>query len=388
MTELTRETLQALIDDDVDGLLVPEVKPEPVTHADILANRFEDINRFIDEHDRRPNLTNREDIGEFQLGHRLQAILENSEYMSALEHLDRHSLFDNAATEIGSIDDLLSSDNALLDDLLSDPAADEAGLFNHKHLPPPSREAPDKVARGQKCEDFELFEQSFIDCHTDLRSGRRQFKPFSNPSNIKQGFFYVQRGMLVYVDKIGELTKTEDGLNGRLRCIYENGTENDLLLRSLARSLYDSGKIVTEAADITTEMFGTPDHVKTGYVYVARTHNPDPALQAFPNLHKIGYTSQPVGKRIAGAANDPTFLHAKASLVTTYEMPAEYAQFIETALHQFFSEVRIDVQNDFGQSAIEWFDVPPEAIDQAINLIQSGQLANYHYDAATQAISL
>jgi len=389
LTELTREALQALIDDDEHGLLVPEVKPEPVTNADILARRFEDINAFVDEHNRNPDPANRDDIGEFQLGHRLQAILDNPEYRASLEHLDRHRLFDAAAADAASsIDDILAGDDSLLDDLLESTDAETVDLFERKHLPPTSKTSPDKVARGRPCEDFDLFEQKFIDCHADLRVGRRQLRTFRNPSNIREGAFYVQRGRLVYVAAIGELTKKSPGLDGRLRCIYENGTESDILLQSLARGLYDDGKIVTEPEHITHEKFTTPDHVKTGYVYVARTHGTDAQLAQFENLHKIGYTTQAVEDRIASAAKDPTFLNAPASLAATFQMPAEYAKLIETLLHQLFSEVRLDVWFDGGPSAREWFDTPLTAIEQAIDLIQTGQLANFRYDQSSQSLVL
>lgn len=380
MTELTRDALAALIAEDEHGLLVPETKPEPVTNADILANRFEEINEYIDRHDRHPDPDNRDDIGEFQLGHRLVAILENPEYRAVLADLDRHGLFQNEvlADEVVDVDGILGMDDSILDDLLG--GGDEtSGLFERKHLPPPGKEAPDKVAQGRPCPDFDQFEQRFVDCHADLRTGLRKLVPFRNPSNIREGGFYVQRGMLVYVAAVGELTRKSPGLDGRLRCIYENGTESDLLLQSLARGLYDEGKIVTERSDAYAESFDTPDHVKTGYVYVARTHSADPKLAGFEHLHKIGYTGQPVAKRLAGAASDPTFLHAEASLVDTYEMPDAYAKVVENLLHQFFSDVRIDVWFDGGPGANEWFDVPAEAIAQAIELIGSDQLAAYRF---------
>lgn len=389
MSELTREALIALIDDDEHGLLVPEVKPEPVTNADILANRFEEINAFIDQHNRNPDAANRGDIGEFQLGHRLQAVLDNLEYRKALEHLDRHRLFaEDAQSRLGSIDDLLGSGDPLIDSLLDPTDGESVDLFERKHLPPPSREAPEKVAKGKPCEDFERFERLFVACHADLRAGRRQLKPFRNPSNIKEGFFYVQRGILVYIDVIGELTQKSPGLDGRLRLIYENGTESDLLLQSLARNLYDRGRIVTERNDIYVESFATPDHMATGHVYVARTHSIDPNLTQFDHLHKIGYTAGSVESRIAGAENEATFLHAPASLTLTFEMPAEYAKFIETAMHQFFSEVRLDAWFEEGPAPREWFNVPLSAIEEAVDLIQSGQLANYCYNPATRAVEL
>lgn len=388
MTELTKEALAALIADDEHGLLTPEVKPEPVTNADILANRFEDINVFIDAHQRRPDPANRDDIEEFQLGHRLQAILENSEYRDSLEYLDRHGLFEEVEQAPVSIDDLLALDDPLLGDLLDPSEPEVADLFDLKHTPAAAKGSPEKVAKGRRCEDFHLFEQRFKDCQADLRVGRREVKPFSKPSSIKEGFFYVQRGMLAYVAEIGELTMKSPGKDGRLRCIYENGTESDLLLQSLARGLYDGGKLVTEPNDVTIEKFATPEHIDSGFVYVARTHSHDEGLTAFSNLHKIGYTAQSVEQRLSGAEADPTFLNAKASPVKSYEMPAKYAKVVETLLHQFFSAVRLDVTNEYGESANEWFDVPIEAIDEAIDLVETNRIAFYRYDPAQQAVVL
>lgn len=288
------------------------------------------------------------------------------------------------------MEDLLA-DDSLLDGLLDSGESEGLDLFEHKHLPPPSKESPDKVAKGTKCEDFDQFEQGFIDCHADLRSGRRQLKQFSNPSNIKKGFFYVQRGMLVYVAAIGELTQKSPGQDGRTRCIYENGTESDLLLQSLARGLYDDGKIVTEPSDTYVEKFETPDHIKLGHVYVARSNPPSSALEEVPNLHKIGFTTQSVEARLSGAASDPTFLMAPATPVASYEMPADYAKLVETLLHQFFSEVRLEVWYEVHEKTVdatEWFSVPAEAIDEAIDLIQSSQLGNYRYVPATHTIEL
>ena len=171
MSELTPELLAELIAEDDHGLLTPEAKPEPVTNADILANRFEEINTFVDTHGRNPDPANQDDIGEFQLGHRLQAVLDNPEYRKALEHLDRHLLLAQDDSR-GSIDDLLAGDDLLL-------SGDGDDLFDLKHVPAPSKETPDKVAQGQPCEDFDQFEPLFAACHDDLRAGRRKLQKFT-----------------------------------------------------------------------------------------------------------------------------------------------------------------------------------------------------------------
>ena len=379
MSDDARSALAALVADDEDGLFDPVAKPEPVTNADILANRFQEINEFIDTHNRNPDPANREDIGEFQLGHRLQAVLENPEYRKSLEHLDRHNLFaELPADSLGA----LLADGDLFDD---DVAAD---LFDLKHVPAASKNAPDKVASGTRCEDFDTFAPLFASCHADLREGRRDLKPFRNPSNIRQGAFYVQRGMLVYVAEVGELTQKKKGADGRLRCIYENGTESDLLLHSLARALYEEGKIVTEPNDAEIEILATPEHVETGFVYVARTLSEDPQLSEFQHLHKIGYTQNEPAKRVAGAAKDQTFLNAPATLTADFEMPKAYAKFTETALHNFFSAVRLDITYDDGTTAQEWVDASLQVIEQSIDLAHNGKLVSYRYNPESLKIEL
>lgn len=69
-------------------------------------------------------------------------------------------------------------------------------------------------------------------------------------------------------------------------------------------------------------------------------------------------------------------------------MPADYAKRVETILHDFFSEVRLNVWYDNGPSAREWFNATSDAIAQAIELIGTEQLPNYRYNAETGRIEL
>ena len=152
--------------------------------------------------------------------------------------------------------------------------------------------------------------------------------------------------------------------------------------------MYEEGKIVTEPNDAEIEILATPDHVETGFVYVARSLSEDPQLSSFEHLHKVGYTQNEPAKRVAGAAKDQTFLNAPATLSADFEMPKAYAKFTETALHHFFSAVRLNITYDDGTTAREWVDAPLQAIEQAIDLSHTGKLANYQYNPHTTQIEL
>src|SRR3546814_4879427 len=66
---------------------------------------------------------------------------------------------------------------------------------------------------------------------------------------IKEGEFFILGGQTAYVAEVGEPFKAPNGeSDARLRVIYSNGTESNLLLRSLQRALYkdDASRRVSE----------------------------------------------------------------------------------------------------------------------------------------------
>ena len=75
-----------------------------------------------------------------------------------------------------------------------------------------------------------------------------------------------------------------------------------------------------------------------------------------------------------------------------YAVDKRVASDIESLLHKFFAAARIDVQYERDgekvAAAREWFSVPVEAIDEAVQLIAAGTIINYTYDKATQRIVL
>ena len=323
-------------------------------------------------------------MGEFKLAARLQGMLESEEKRSALRKHDHLGLLKEPEPP-ASIDELLRSDDlGLLDD-------DPVDIHTLRHVPK-AQAAPDKVAQRRPCEDFAEFKPLFDACHADLRSGRRKLVPWRNPSHIEVGKFFVQNGMLVYVAEVGELEAKAVGKDGRTRCIYDNGTEADLLLRSLARALYDGGRQVTEPEDVTRERVEIKPGTAMGSVYVLRSLSEDPRISSIPDLHKIGSTSGPVESRIATAASDTTFLSAPVEILAEYQLPAAAVRRVESLLHEFFADARMDIWFEMGdgkyRDANEWFDVPLPRINEAIELLSSETLPNYRYDAGEQLILL
>ena len=252
---------------------------------------------------------------------------------------------------------------------------------------------PADVARREPCEDFESFRPLFVECHAELRSGARKLLPFKNPSQIEPGRFFVQAGVLLYVVAVGERTYDEvKKANARTRCIFENGTESNLLLQSLASNLYKGGKRVTVPdATVSAEMGLQPD-TPMASVYILRSLSEDPQVKALPELHKIGSTSSTAKDRVATAASDTTFLGAPVEIVEEYRVPRGAEHQFETILHRMFAAARMDVwferNGHVTAEANEWFAVPFRVIEEAVSLIESHAIVNYEYDVDLQRLRL
>src|SRR5699024_1546239 len=162
---------------------------------------------------------------------------------------------------------------------------------------------PDYVARRKKCQDFEEFEPLFDKCHHALETGKRKLKPFAREQHIKEGHFFVLKGVLLYVAEVGEKTKQDGKMNARLRCIFENGTESDMLLRSLSAELYKDGKRVTAHKDNYLENFKniSDEDEEAGYIYILASKSRKPKIKQYDNLYKVGFTKKPVEERIKNA---------------------------------------------------------------------------------------
>jgi hypothetical protein len=228
-----------------------------------------------------------------------------------------------------------------------------------------------------------------------MSEGKRKAIPFANEQEIGAGEFFILNGVLVYVAEVGETHIRNGKKNARLRLIFDNGTEGNNLLRSLATELYKdpNGRRVT-TTDMGPLFTDTPQDadMQTGMIYVVKSLSNDPEIRKLDGLlHKIGFTSGKMEVRIQNAKDDPTFLMAAVHPVTTYTLYNIDRVKLEHLLHEFFAAARLDIEiaDRFGKKVRprEWFLLPPSIIGEAVARLKDGSIVNYRYDPDRVALA-
>ena len=101
-------------------------------------------------------------------------------------------------------------------------------------------------------------------------------------------------------------------------------------------------------------------------------------------IHKIGVTNVSVKQRIAGARLEPTFLMADVEVVATYELFNINRTKLENLLHRVFANAQLDIEikGPFRQpvSPREWFLVPFSVIEEVVERLKDGSLAQFQYN--------
>ena len=250
------------------------------------------------------------------------------------------------------------------------------------------RNDPDNIAKRKPCKEFETYEPLFKQCHLGLASGKNELRRFMGEQQIAAGHFFVLHGVMVYVADVGIKEKKRGKVNARLRCIFENGTESNMLLRSLATELYkdESGRrVLSTPEDYLDEAEQMTEEDKpTGYIYILRSLSDDPKIKETENLFKIGFSTLPVTQRIKNAAQEPTYLMAEVRLLNEIQTFNLNPQKLELLLHTFFADacLNIDIFDAKGMryTPREWFAVPLFIIETAIGLLLNGEIVHYRYD--------
>lgn len=351
---------------------------------------FEDILRFHQTHGRPPLHGQGRDIFERLYAVRLDQLRNLPEAHALLAAMDAPGLLAGiAATNAAPLDA-----DALLDALgLGAASMDQNDITVLRHVAPTAeKRTPADVAERTECEDFEPFRSRFEQVERELQAGIRKALRFGRDASIAHGNYFIVGGQLAYVAEVGETIKAPNGENdARLRVIYANGTESNLLRRSLQRALYkdDTGRRLSDP-DLGP-LFGNevePDDIQTGTIYVLRSLSSHPFVAEHRALiHKIGVTSGSVQSRIAAAAKDATYLLAEVEIVATYTVHNLNRVKLEHLFHRLFGAAQIDltIHDRFGQAVKprEWFLVPLQVIDQAVEHIRDGSIADLVYEPAT-----
>jgi len=382
--------------DDLDALANElaefDVEKKPVSRSAVeerVIAGFEDIQRFVEKLGRPPRHGAEGDIFERLYAVRLEQLAKADTYRELLEGLDHQNLLSSLhlteTSDVGNLDlEGLASD-------LQDFEEASPDITELRHVRSAAeKKAAENIANREKCEDFETFKSLFEEIQKELNSGIRETRKFELKAEIEQGRFFIVGGQKAYVAEMGETTLTDQGrTDARLRVIFENGTESNMLMRSLQRALNadgDAGRRITEpnAGPLFSDQTIDGDEA-SGTIYVLRSKANHPLVTENRELvHKIGVTNMSVEKRIAGAQLQPTFLMANVEVVASYELYNINRTKLENLIHRIFEPARLEIEimDRFGRAVVprEWFLVPLFVIQDAVERIKDGTISGLQYD--------
>jgi hypothetical protein len=403
--------LDFVTENDELGLLHVKVKTSAPTADEHLLSKFNELNEFVSTHGREPkaDMTN---VPEFMLSQRLNSIRGNADQCAGLSEYDVHSLLpmtleveiaepeakyqivveiepEALPKAIESLDDIFADDAlGLLDD-------GSDSIFTMKHIPK-ERSSPEHVSRRTKCKEFDQFQPIFENYHKGLKDGKLKRRQFQSELQIQQGEVFVVDGMLAYVANVGSKEKKNFGnVNARLFLVFDNGTESNMYLRSLAAAMWKdptSGQVVeSNQSDIFDENTQVDNEDQaSGFIYILQSLSTNPDIKGIQNLYKIGYATTSVKKRIANAAKEPTYLMAAVHHVSSYKCFNMNAQKFENLLHTFFGKSCLDIEVADADGRMckprEWFIAPLKAIEMAIQLLINGEIIHYRYDLVSEEV--
>ncbi|NYT66782.1 GIY-YIG nuclease family protein [Alcaligenaceae bacterium] len=392
------------------------------SNAPLEITSFEAINAFIDQHGRRPS--DEGDLSEKLLARRLSSYQDSQDFHAILKPYDRHGLipetesmqeqacdsifalaepspcaYEDTTDTVATVID--AEDVTSLDDIFASAAFDDLDLgdesiFDIQHVPTvTNRESPDEVAQRTVCHDFYEFEHIFRDLHEGLKNRSIETVRFQQSSQVQEGDAFIMEGVLCLIDKIGEHRLDSTGrYDPRLRVIFENGTESNHLLQSLAKRLFadDTGRRIVRAAESVVDTFNNISHKdkRAGQIYFVTTLSDNPTLKAIPNLIKIGYTEQTVEERTKNAIRDIAFLEAPVKILASIECynlnPVKFEGLIHGFLHAQRLKVTLIGEDGNAYKPREWFSVPLDTAREVVRRIIDGSIVQYRMDNTTNRL--
>ena len=372
---------------ELEEFAQPEKKGGRSPREERIIAGFEEIQAFVKQNGRIPQHGEERDIFERLYAVRLERLRSLEECRLLLEPMDEQGLLSGNPSILESSNETIDDDELLaeLDGLDQDSSITELRHVRSTY----EINAAEEIANREKCEDFDKFKPLFEAVERELKSTLRKTIRFGKDAAIEKGQFFILGGQTVFIDEVGETIKAPNGKSdARLRAIFSNGTESNLLKRSLQRALYkdEAGRRITNP-DLGP-LFGDSleeQDLESGTIYVLQSKSTHPFVQEHRKLiHKIGVTGGKVETRIANAENESTYLLAEVEVVATYKLVGIDRTKLENLLHRIFAPAQLDltIHDRFGKPVQprEWFLVPLSVIDDAVEKIKDGSIVNYTYD--------
>ena len=438
------KTLDDIFINDSTGLL-DDIKPttKSADTNSVLAQQFDTINLFIDQQGHVPS-SSASDINEKIQARLLATIQTNHADSQELLALDRHGLLTAQSTastlsddkptlldksisnknknngsekassasskkaesvieavseppEINSLDDIFNSDDlGIFDNIHSEILVSDSQLNSRNTY---DQYDDEEIATRFECKDFYKFEATFERISQAIQTGSFTKTNFSSVKDINIGSVFVLNGILCYVADIYQAENRKNERNQqRLRLVFANGTESNMLIRSLATAQYKYENsyqlLITDPDWMDDELaknFGD-DRQLTGVIYVAKLTDTPSNLAHYKHLHKLGFSTLTGEARTKHSIRDTAFLQQPVDIIAEWQVYDANARSVEGVLHAFFYDQRVKVSskaaNDNLYKATEWFNVPLDEIEKAINLVIAGDIKNYRMDGAAGKVVL
>lgn len=393
-------SLDDIFNHDDLGLLadVKPIAPKADENAMVLQT-FKEVESFFRRHGRLPN--NDGNLDEKILDRKWQALLNNKQHCETLRQYDTLNLLrPSEKTECCKAENVVTLEDIFNNDDLNLLDVGNTDIFRMEHIPQRAANGSpyedENNAVRKPCTDFWRFEAWFKQIHHMLKHGEAHFERLKTETFLQPGDVFLLHGALCYV---ADFAETEDRKstrgNRRLRVIYENRTESNILTRSLARAVYKDGngkKIMLSSAELLPDILtaNSPQDLVTGQLYVVRLLQPKPEFATYRNLYKIGFTTGTVEARIADAENDTAFLESKVVPVLSFECRNINPHTFERLLHAFFAAQRVNIRliGKNGKIYIphEWFDVELDVIEKSAEYIINGTINQYRMNNTTGKI--
>ena len=352
---------------------------------------FEEIQRFVDGQGRAPLHGEDRDIFERLYALRLDRLRALEDCRALLLPLDRQGLL--SGTPGVPPPEVTIDDDELMAELAGMEGSDDITNLRHVRTSADKR-AAEEIAQRKSCEDFDKFKPLFEQVKRELKSKIRQTLPFKSLdeirlSEIQSGEFFIVGGQVAYIAEVGDEIRTQyERKDSRLRVIYDNATESDVLQRSFQRALHrdTAARLITNPS--AGPLFGDEpeaEDLASGTIYVLRSKSDNPVVAANRDvLHKIGVTGGKVETRIGNAALDPTFLLADVEIIATYVLYNINRVKLENLIHRVFDAAQLDIEikDRFGNPVRprEWFLVPLFVVNEAVDRIKDGTIKDFVYD--------